>query len=124
MILFKVGNTDYTRFIINKSFSVDKNEEDRKRTDGTHHDRYTFLRYRVTGSFTLLFQTKAQYDAWVSAMQSVFSQTERAYSLQVRCNNTGELMSISAKCEWHAVPVQTQNRQIYYDAFELTIEER
>ena len=92
--LLKVNNVDFTSYVVQKSYAVQKNDEFSKWTDGNWNVHREVTRQRITGSFTMTFTTEAEFDAFKSALDTV--KTNGYYPIQLYVNTTKTLESINA----------------------------
>lgn len=95
MALFLVNSVDFSGYIIQKSYSVQKQDVYQTWTDGNWKTHRVIARQRVSGSFKMTFLTEAAYNDFKSAVAAV--KTANGYCpLQVWCNNTKTLETVNA----------------------------
>lgn len=89
-IMFKVGNTDYSANVIdnNNGYKVQKNPIYTEWTDANGRDHRSVYRYRTEGTFTMLFKTMEDYDAFCQTLEANV-QNDSSYPLAVFDNNSG-----------------------------------
>ena len=85
-VLFKAGNTDFSKKIIEGSYKVYKNEVTFDWEDGNYKKHHEILRYRTSGSFQVYMKSWSDYTSFLSILESVRSGSE--YSLTVFAQNT------------------------------------
>ena len=85
-VLFKAGNTDYSKKIIEGSYKVYKNEVTYDWEDGNYKKHHEILRYRTSGSFQIYMKSWSDYTSFLSVLEGVRSGSE--YSLTVFAQNT------------------------------------
>ena len=85
-VLFKAGNTDYSKKIIEGSYKVYKNEVTFDWEDGNHKKHHEIIRYRTSGSFQVYMKSWSEYTSFLSVLEGVRSGSE--YSLTVFAQNT------------------------------------
>ena len=85
-VLFKAGNTDYSKKIIEGSYKVYKNEVTYDWEDGNYKKHHEILRYRTSGSFQVYMRSWSDYTSFLSVLEGVRSGSE--YSLTVFAQNT------------------------------------
>lgn len=85
-VLFKAGNTDYSKKIIEGSYKVYKNEVTYDWEDGNYKKHHEILRYRTSGSFQVYMKSWSDYTSFLSVLEGVRSGSE--YSLTVFAQNT------------------------------------
>ena len=85
-VLFKAGNTDYSKKIIEGSYKVYKNEVTFDWEDGNYKKHHEILRYRTSGSFQVYMKSWSEYTSFLSILEGVRSGSE--YSLTVFAQNT------------------------------------
>lgn len=85
-VLFKAGNTDYSKKIIEGSYKVYKNEVTFDWEDGNYKKHHEILRYRTSGSFQVYMRSWSDYTSFLSVLEGVRSGSE--YSLTVFAQNT------------------------------------
>ena len=71
MELLKINNIDFSEQVVQRSYSVQRTDEYDGWFDGNWIERRNVARQRVTGSFTITFSTKQQYDDFLAAIAAV-----------------------------------------------------
>lgn len=87
-VLFKIGNTDYTNYIIDGTYDVNSEEINDTYTDASEVNHFIHLRNRVKGSLEMVFATQTEYSALVTAIASAKSQNTNSWTVTVTPNNT------------------------------------
>lgn len=123
LVLFKVGDTDYTNNIVMDSYDVQKNDMYVEWTDADWHDHQPMVRTRVEGSFTMKFRTLASYEAFVADLASK-KETGRYYvGCRLWCNNTLTLETVGIYIDYAPVLTQRPSLQMDYLEFEVSVKE-
>ena len=85
-VLFKIGNTDYTNYIIDGTYDVNSEEINDTYTDASEVNHFIHLRNRVKGSLEMVFATQTEYSALVTAIASAKSQNTNSWTVTVTPN--------------------------------------
>ena len=99
--LLKVNSVDFTSYVVQKSYSVQKQDEYAKWTDGNWIEHREVTRQRISGSFSMTFTTETEFDTFKSALNAV--KTNGYYPIQVYVNTTKTLESINAFLEFSVI---------------------
>lgn len=91
-IVFKIGNTDYSKHVIVGTYNVNNNSICKEYTDAGLVSHKVKIRDKVSGKFDMYFKTIEEYDAFVSDVkaQTISNQTVPMYLL---VNNTNEYVT-------------------------------
>jgi len=137
-ILFKMGNTDYTRFITIPSYKVNSKPVTKEYTDINQVSHKQFIRNKVSGSFTLKFFDDNSYPDVLTTKTAVENYQDffNAYNnlksanglieLEVYINNLNQTKQIKAFMEMepsNTLPYMNDGTKSY-DGFDVTITER
>lgn len=94
-IIFKIGNTDLTAFVDKTAHSANKAEESSSWTDGNWIDHVETVRTRVTGSDTLKFKRKTDFDTFFALLTSE-RNANHYYPITVWVDNTQTSETVNA----------------------------
>lgn len=64
-MLFKVGNTDYTRKIRQDTYTVNSYDTYTEWTDANYKIHRSVVRSQLSGSFTMYFGTQAEFEGFI-----------------------------------------------------------
>ena len=96
-ILFKIGSTDYTSYIVNGSYKVNAEEINETYDDCNAVTHYIHIRSKIKGTFDMAFKTQAEYSAFLTAFLAAKSNQTNAWTVIVTPNNTLTQSTISAR---------------------------
>lgn len=123
MILFKIGATNYTNFIVNGEYDVNKLEEGEQWTDGSWKDHFDLVRTRISGKFTMKFRDWSQYDAFVDHL-NVAQKDNGYFDCEIFCINTNSFEEAELKIQTSAKLSQLSNKKLDAGEVEVTVTER
>lgn len=88
-IMFKVGDNDYSANVIDNSngYKVQRDPLYKEWTDANGRDHRSVYRYRISGSFTLFFETLADYESFCNVMAGNMAN-DTSYHCTVYENNS------------------------------------
>ena len=93
--LFKIGNTDLTRWEKTEEHAVNRTDVFDTWTDGNWNDHRVIVRTRITGQVTLSFAKEADYASFMALMVSA-RDAEGYYPITVWCSNTNTSETLNA----------------------------
>lgn len=93
-MLFEVSNTDFTPFIISKSYKMNQQDSYEEWTDGNGITHRNVYRSKISGSFEMKFINRAAYGSFLSALSTV--KTDGYHTVTVFVNNTLSPQTIEA----------------------------
>ena len=67
-MLFKVGDTDYTRKIRQNTYQVNTYDSYSEWTDANYRIHRSVVRSQLSGSFTMYFGTQAEFDTFIQSL--------------------------------------------------------
>lgn len=122
-VVFKVGNTDYTKNVVCPNYIVNEKDIYEEWSDGSHKFRRTLIRTRISGSISVLFDDIDEYDAFLRALRNGRS-SEGTVSCTVYVNNAD-----TTKTSNFYLSYDPNNPRPFLgiknvDPLEITIEER
>ena len=120
--LFTVGAVNYTTKIVMDSYAVQKTKEFQTWTDANLVSHKYGGRTRIKGSFTMKFQNKAEYDAFVSTLASA-EQAGGYYIATVYCVNTNTTEIANLTIDYSPTLTQHDNLQLDVLEFNVDVEE-
>lgn len=66
MIMFKINNKDYSNHVVAEGYNVARNSLYKTWNDANGIEHHSEIRKRVSGSFTMLFVTKEEYQTFLA----------------------------------------------------------
>lgn len=125
MAMLLINGVDYSAHVIAGSYSVTKEPVGVNWTDGFKVNRFEYQgRERVSGSFDMFFRTMAEYNAFLTDLDAVYSLG--FYALTVKLNNIAPPNdSATGNFKFKFSPVRNIDglREDYIQRFTVTIEE-
>ena len=125
MAMLLINGVDYSAHVIAGSYSVTTEPVGVNWTDGFKVNRFEYQgRERVSGSFDMFFRTMAEYNAFLTDLDAVYSLG--FYTLTVKLNNMAPPNdSATGNFKFKFSPVRNIDglRQDYIQRFTVTIEE-
>ena len=97
MIIFKIGNTDYSEYVNKRKYKADKVDETISWKDANSVIHTTVLRTRVSATVELLFTSETSHQNFVSALSSAC--TNGYWSVSVYVPNTHVLETFTARID-------------------------
>lgn len=85
-MLFKVGDTDYTRKIIQGTYTVNSYDVYKEWQDGNVDIHRAVLKRRISGVFTMYFGNQTDYQAFLNALETV-RKNDGSYTVSIMVNN-------------------------------------
>lgn len=124
MIMFRVGDTDFSNRVIAGSYNVISEDVGNTWTDANYVEHIDVVRTRVQGSFDMYFKNMTEYDTFLETLKA--NKESGHYRITVSCNNlpTNESQkSIAATINF--APSRNRNDfwEDYMERFTVTIGE-
>ncbi len=94
-IMFKIGNTDYSTYVIKRKHKVNDTKEINTWTDANHKTHSDLIRTRATGSITLSFFSATDYNNFVSVVNSA-QGNDGKFAVTVYVNNRNTSVTMNA----------------------------
>ena len=85
-MLFEVLETDFTPYIVSKSYQMNRQDSYEEWTDGNGITHRNVYRSKISGSFEMKFINRAAYGSFLAALDAV--KTDGYYPVTVYVNNT------------------------------------
>lgn len=123
MNLFKIGTTDFSNYILNGTYDINKEEICDVWEDANRVKHSNVVRTNINGQFDVLMRTSAAFDSLKSTLQSN-KDIEGYNTITVTPNNTNVAESIRCKVTARPIMSQKANLAREYAAYTVTIEER
>lgn len=123
MILFKIGNTDYTSHINAQDFRVNNNEVFSSWTDINGSEHRDHIRKKISGRFTLGYSSLTDYATAVAALESALATNGYA-ACQVYAVNDGTTHSINAYLTFEGLGKYDFKNDRQWQTLEVQITER
>lgn len=122
-MLFKVGDTDYTRKIISGSYGVNDNDIYKEWTDANFETHRHVYRSQATGSFTMYFGRQSDFQEFLSKLGTV-KNNNGSYTIGLSINNKNEFRN-NMKCFVDFEPTREQRvlGEAWYPQVQIKIEE-
>lgn len=95
MVLLEINNIDFTRFVVEKTYMMNRKNIFETWVDGNKRRHRAIGRSQVTGSFTMTFPNSEDYDNFEDAIAAV-KQNGDAVPITVYINNEKKLTTIDA----------------------------
>lgn len=122
-ILFKINNTDLTRWEDRRDHKVNREEIFETWTDGNWIEHRVVTRTRVSGSLKLNFAREADYSAFLALLVSERT-ADGYYPITVWCDNTGGTVEINAFLTCTGVVNWDVTAPIKHQSITVTIAQR
>lgn len=87
-IMFKVGLTDCSRYVVGENYEVQSNDEYETWTDANGKEHRSAYRTRISGEFEMFFPTMADYTAFATLL-STSKKSDLTYAVTIYDNKTG-----------------------------------
>lgn len=123
MIMFKVGQHDFSNHVIASKYKVHNVDVFSSWTDANYRKHCDKQREKVTGSFEMIFKTIEEYEEFAIAMRSN-KTSSLSYNIVVADNINNEQKEIEAYVTWKPSRSMNDLLQDYFEKFTVTIEER
>lgn len=121
--LFKIGEADFTSFIMVPSYIVNSHDIYEEYADGNRKFRRKVIRQRITGKFSMKFADKSSFLQTISKFKSA-KDREGAITATVYVVNTNEVKTSKFFIEFEAADILPFLGVKETDALEVTIEEQ
>ena len=124
MELFMIGDNDYTQYITVPSYKVNYVPVYNTWTDANYTTHRDILRYKVSGSFKMLFNTEEELNQFLDDIYNNEDASGGYIPIKVYVNNLSNQQDIDAY-----VSFTLANDKPYYgikehEGFEVKVEER
>lgn len=122
MTIFKIGSNDYTNNVLNDgNYKVNNVEEYIEWTDANFTIHRDIRRKRVSGTFNMMFRTKASYEAFIAYIAS--TKTNGYNICEIKCNNEiNTLENVKLFINFTPTLEQKNNMQLDYGRFQVSVE--
>lgn len=121
--LFKVGDADFTSFIMVPSYIVNSHDIYEEYSDGNYKFRRKVIRTRITGKFSMKFSDKYSFSQVLAKFKSE-KDSEGAITCTVYVVNTQEVKISKFFIDFEAADIIPFLGVKDTDALEVTIEEQ
>ena len=122
MVLFKIGNTDYTAHIVQGNYDVKQEPVYKEWTDANLVNHRLEIRKRIKGSFSMVFKNIEEATAFNSAVKN--NETDGYVNVSLRCNDTNELINARCSLEYSFIRDKRGYIEDYYTVFKVKVTER
>ena len=123
MRLFDINGTDFTTFITAPSYKVNSLDVYEEWTDANKITHRDVVRTRVSGGFTLKFETKQEYDSFFTIYNT--NKAPGGYiTATLFINNLGTSLTKNVFLEMEPANTIPFFGAKSYDGFEVTVRER
>ena len=85
-MLLKVGDTDYTRKIIQGTYTVNAYDVYKEWQDANVNIHRAVLKRRISGVFTMYFGNQTDYHTFLNALETV-RKNDGSYTVSIMVNN-------------------------------------
>ena len=94
-IFLEINSTDFSSYVVRRSYNVQKAEEFATWVDGNWVTRHENVRTRVSGSFKMTFLSESEYETFLNAIDTV--KTSGGYCpIKLWVNTSKQLETINA----------------------------
>ncbi len=121
--LFKVGDADFTSFIMVPSYIVNSHDIYEEYSDGNYKFRRKVIRTRITGKFSMKFSDKYSFSQVLAKFKGE-KDSEGAITCTVYVVNTQEVKTSKFFIDFEAADIIPFLGVKDTDALEVTIEEQ
>lgn len=94
-VMFKINTTDYSTRVVGAGYEVQSDDEYETWTDANGKEHRSAYRTRISGKFSMLFPTMAEFTAFQAVMDTN-KNADLTYPVTVYDNKTGIETSILA----------------------------
>lgn len=85
-MLFQIGDTDYTRKIIQGTYTVNSYDVYKEWQDANVNIHRSVLKRRISGVFTMYFGNQTDYQTFLNALETV-RKNDGSYTVSIMVNN-------------------------------------
>lgn len=93
-MLFQILSTDFTPYIISKTYTMNKQDSYEKWVDGNGITHRAIYRTKISGTFEMKFINRTAYNTFLTALEAV--KTDGYHSVTVYVNNKLHMETIDA----------------------------
>lgn len=123
MELFMIGEDDFTNFITVPSYKVNYGPVYNTWTDANYKQHRDILRYKVQGSFKLLFDTEEDLNRFLDDVYNFEDITTGTVPIKVYVNNLSNQQEIDAFISFAMANEKPYFGVKQHDGFEVKVEE-
>ena len=123
MELFMIGDDDFTNFITVPSYKVNYGPVYNTWTDANYKQHRDILRYKVQGSFKLLFDTEEDLNRFLDDVYNFEDITTGTVPIKVYVNNLSNQQEIDAFISFAMANEKPYFGVKQHDGFEVKVEE-
>lgn len=123
MIMFKIGETDYSNRVIASNYNINSTEVYTTWTDASKTEHRSLERKRVVGSFDVYFKTIEEYEAFTEQVAAV-KDDNLAVDITVCDNKTNTEMEINAFIDYTPIRSKDGLNNDTMGTINITIQER
>ena len=123
MELFMIGDDDFTNFITVPSYKVNYGPVYNTWTDANYKQHRDILRYKVQGSFKLLFDTEEDLNRFLDDIYNFEDITTGTVPIKVYVNNLSNQQEIDAFISFAMANEKPYFGVKQHDGFEVKVEE-
>lgn len=124
MELFMIAGTDFTKLITVPSYSVNREDIYQTWTDANHINHRYRTRTRVSGSFTVFFNTVEEYQLWLKTIEQNKNLAGYIENCKVYCNNTDTVETVNLFIDFNFSDILPVIGTALNQTFSITISER
>ena len=126
-MLFSLNGVDYTSYVREKGYNISENDVygNTAWVDANFVKHRNVVRTEITGSFTMLFESEAEYNSFLNNVEN--SKTAGHNPVTLYVNNTNKMKSTNAylKIDSNVLrTTETYGREFAYASVTVTVEER
>lgn len=85
-MLFQIGDTDYTRKIIQGTYTVNSYDVYKEWQDANVNIHRSVLKRRISGVFTMYFGNQTDYQTFLNSLETV-RKNDGSYTVSIMVNN-------------------------------------
>lgn len=122
--LFKISTTDLTGNVVQNTWDVNNLPVYKTYKDANEETHRRFLRYKISGTFQMVFKDLTDYATFKALIDSNRSASNFTVPCTVYDNMSGTQVSINAFIDYKLGVRQTVGLREYMEPFEVTIEEQ
>ena len=119
-VLFKIANTDLTKYDYRPEHQVNRRDIYESWTDGNWDEHRVLVRTRIAGTLRLRFTRPADYSAFISLLTSG-RDADGYYPITVWCSNTNSLETLNAFLDIDGETKWDVTSPMVYNSVKITI---
>lgn len=121
-MLFGINLTDFTKYIVSPTYQVNQQDDYESWKDANGIKHRVVYRSRISGSFDMKFIDRAQYETFLTALETV--KQDGYYTVLLYVNNTLTLQTADVFIQIEPAMAAQYSKVPEMNKFKVTVEER